>query len=331
MNKKLIKIVLAIYWGINFIFVLLYGIFDAILPYLIPKLKKEKEIDNLSDQKDNVKHFFIVITIPAVSILLYIIIGGISLLYIITAYAVTDIVVVFIMMFNQKSHLAFNEKESSIMNDFKEFIVILIINIIGYVIITIIFGAFFTLGFSIFILADSILVFSLMVFLKRIKEESKIIGKVVKNRDLLDFKSENPEKILENIQKIEKMADTSMSNKNFELAEKYYTNLQLKYETLIKIYQKDQNKPKILKLKPQFLKIKTQIYKIQAVNYEKYYDEKIKMIKSSQLDKKKKKNKGEYQEIFDKTEEQLIKAKKNRSKSDVEKYSQRLIDLKKYL
>lgn len=329
MNKKLIKIVLAVYWGINFIFVFLYGIFDAILPYLIPKLKKEKEADNFSDQKDNVKHFFIVIIIPAISLLLIILLPGNTSSYIAIAYAILDIVIIFIMILEKNSHLAFNEKEASIIPDFKEFIIILIINIVGYIFITTIFGAIFILGFAIFVLADSILIFGLMIFLRRIKDETKVIGKVVKNRNLLDFKSENPEKLMENILKLEKIAETSLSNKNYELAEQYYHNIQVKYETLLKIYQKDRNKPKILKLKPQFLKIKSQIYTIQAKTFDQYYDKKIKLIKSRQFNGQNKKNSSDYQEIFDKTEEQLIKAKKNRSKSDIEKYSQRLTYLKK--
>ena len=329
MNKKIIKIILAIYWGINFIFVLVFGLFDTILPHIVPKLKKEKEIDNIADQSDNIKLFFIVASIPAISILLITLTSWDALLYIAIVYALIDIVVVLIFLMNRDSHLAFNEKESSVISDFKEFLIILILNVVGYTIVTIIFGAIFMIGFWFFILADIVLMISLMVFLRRIKDESKIIGKIIENRGLIDFDSKNSVKLLNNIQKLEKFAETSKSNKKLELAERYYINLRYKYEKLIKIYQENRNKPGILKLKPKYQKIKSQIYITQKEIYEKLYDEKIKLIKSHQTNDNNTTILTGYQELYDITEERLIFARRSRSKSDMEKYSQRLTFLKK--
>jgi hypothetical protein len=329
MKKIGIKIVLAFFWGINFIFVLVFGLFDTILPYLIPKLKKEKEIDNIADQSDNIKLFFIVASIPAISILLIALISWDVLLYIAIVYAVGDVIVVLIIMLNRDSHLAFNQKESSVISDFKEFLIILSLNIVGYTIITIIFGAIFIIGFWIFILTDIVLIISLMVLLRRLQDESKVIGKIVENRDLLVFDSTSSHKLLDNIQKVEKVAKTSLEKKKYDLAERYYVNLKIKYEKLIRMYQKSRNKPGILKLKPEYQNIKFQIYTIQKIIYENIYDKKIKLIKSHQTDDNNSKILAGYQELYDLTEERLIFAKKNRSKSDMEKYSQRLTFLKK--
>ena len=293
MKKFILKIAIAIFWGLSLPWMIIYAILEVV--HLI---NKSKQGDSYSELEENKKLFFIVLIIPIISIIILMTGLASRFLILISLYGILLVTIIILILFTDKGFTAFNKDYKKLASDFKEFGIFLFLDFLSFLI----FGMIYLIQpeyayFSIFPLeliisygVCGVAVFGLKKFLTLYPEIKQSQFVYTENEDFLSVSPKTPEEIKKHIGKLEKFAVDLAKTQDLDTTLIYYRNLIKKSLLAVKIFQKERNKIEIAKYRQKrknflqiVLKLENDIYNTKYNQY----TQKIKNLK--ERDKKKKK------------------------------------------
>jgi len=235
-KKNILQACLGLYWGFNFIALLIYEILMLIF-------SRDKSRRDSSDEGEYAKIFWYLISIPLISIVVLIFlsdVGFISLFPIFNiVYGAGIVVTATPLIFSQDIIYIFDKKEGEVLSNYQDFGNVLIMDIVWQiitVIIYIILGFFDGLLSHIFI---AIFLFGgFYRFKKTYSDETKTRKDKKDLNQLLEFSSKNLIEMEQNIHEVQKIAIEAIKSNDLNLAEKYLKNSTKKYENSIKLFRK---------------------------------------------------------------------------------------------
>ncbi|WP_457556586.1 hypothetical protein [Candidatus Harpocratesius sp.] len=330
MKKKNIENLIAIFWGFNFIFLLVY----AIIISLIDLIKKSKE--KIYDDPDYNRQFKILISVPSITLILFLlnslIIHIANGIFIVSTIIIYQIGILFsvglILLFPKEIMILFDKKVKGILPSFKQFGFFILIDI-GVAILFISTWRILYESVSLFIFnLISMFALSLLVYRYYLvyKMEKSKLQDLMEVEELLEYKSTNYAKLRKNIIQLQEKVNGLIDDKKFEKAIDYLKIIQKKSSQLINISKKMKKRENISEA----------TILLKKTNKKRYIAEREKdFLKIRELQESLSSLQNQDQENQKKIEIELNKllnkrinsAKKMHMQKDIEKFS----EIKKYL
>ena len=335
MKKKVLKIAIALFWGVSLPWMIIYALLEMM--YLI---NKSKQGDSYSELEENKKLFFIVLAVPFVSILLLFIGGPSRFLVLISLYGFLYTITLTLILFTDKGFTAFNRDYKKLLTDFKEFGIFLLINFLLFLIIGIIYAiqpslayiATFPFELIISVMACGVGALGLRKFqllYPQIKNNEFVY---TDNDGFLTVSPRNPEEIKSHIAKLEHFASDLAKTKDKHTTLTYYRNLVKKSLLAIKIFQNERNKIEIAKYRQKHknflqivLKLENEIFKAEY----KQISLEIKELKAKGVEKKAKQIHRLYSHLLDISNKRLKIVSKHKLEQERQEVLKKIKFIKK--
>ena len=227
-KKNMLQACLGLYWGFNFIALVIYEIFMMIF-------SRDKSAKDSSAEAGYARIFVYVISIPVVSLVVLFFfsrVGLISLFPIFNiVYGAGITVTAGLLIFSKDAINIFDKKEGELLSNFKDFGNVLIIDI-AWQIISIIGYIYFK--FYLVLVSQILIAIFLSVefyIFKKTYSDEKQTRKDKKDFNLLlEFSSKNPLEMEHNIHQVQKLAIEAIKSNDLNLAETYFKNSTKKYQ-----------------------------------------------------------------------------------------------------
>ncbi|MHA1611957.1 MAG: hypothetical protein ACTSYU_07905 [Promethearchaeota archaeon] len=332
MKKKYIQIIISLFWGINFLLLMIYALINELVELI--RGKKEKIVDN----PDYDRQFRTLTLVPLItSIVLILIIfltdyGFFDIFpVILTVYGIGVIICVVFILFTPNSIIYFDKDATSILTTYKQFGIFMVLDV-GVMIARIFFWGVTYTNFTIFII-NSVSLLVLAIFLLQfwsvMKEERENIQVMGAMEEKLEFNSKNYSQLHQNIMEIQDLIVELTSEEKIEEATGCLKNIFRKSGELVNIAKKGKKYKQLSEANIIQRKIEKQLYEFKIkkdmVNFEAKFED---LKKAKNFDES-----AEYnqirQEMITLLNDTLAKAKKIRHRKEMTKLTGKLQRFKK--
>ena len=235
-KKNILHACLGLYWGFNFIALIIYEIFMMIF-------SRDKSAKNSSDEAEYAKIFWYLISIPFISIVVLMFFSRVGFIFLFPffniVYGIGIATTVGVLIFSKDTIYIIDKKEGEFLSNYKDFGYVLfmdifwqVFSVIGYiyfqfyswVISHIVIALFLSLGFYYF---------------RKTYSDEKQTRKDKKSLNLLlEFSSKDPNEMEQNMRQVQKLAIEAIKSDDLNLAEKYLENSTKKYQKSTEQFRK---------------------------------------------------------------------------------------------
>lgn len=325
MKKKTVQVFISIFWGVNFLLLMVY----AIVQEIIDLIRKKKE--PLYEDPDYNRQFRILIIIPILSLIsivgvvfttAYTILNVFQI--ILTIYGFLLVICLGFILFGQNTMKAFDKEATGIITSYKQFAFFVILDIFVFMARAFLIGIFYLSSFIYF--SSIFTVIALSIYLVRIyfvfKNEKPAIDELGESQELTQFNSSSYPKLLKNIIQIQEATLQSIKNQEFSQGQIFIENLELKSRDLLKIAKKSKIRNKISEANITQRKIEKLRYELEKrrdiEQYKTLYDT-LKKQKNQENTKEYEQNRKKLISLI---QTRMDAAKKIHNRKDVTKFSE---------
>ncbi len=267
MKKKYIQIFISLFWGINFLLLMIYAIINEIVDLF--RGKKE----NLVDNPDYDRQFRTLILVPLLTFIVFILLvflmgyGFFDIWPIIlTVYEICIIICVAFILLTPGSMRSFDKDATNILTTYKQFGIFMVLDV-GVMVGRIFFWGVFYSSYTIFFINAItllVLVILLLQFWSVMKHDQGSIQELGEMQKKLGFQSKSYTQLHQNIMDIQELSMVLLSENNSDDATECLNNIYRKSAELIKIAKKGKKYQQLSEANVIRRKIEKQLYELKT-------------------------------------------------------------------